>query len=281
MLSLDALLPKQTQLPIKNRFGSRLFGSSIISQDELKSLGIGQPRINPPSEIPRWKEEISSDVVTSPTEFIPDEPYSPKPLENPDYQTLVDRGEAPKVSGPIYSEPLDPDLVNKSIEYFGTTNRPLEAGYIMPRGQLLDFSGRHYAVGYKDKKPKPGQPDYLRNTRGVDHRELGDLVPRGGTEGMIDFIDKSGAIRYDARTNFYDGIREPTSEQKRFMKKMIDYAQGATSIDMYKTPRQYDPETQRYNFDENQRMAEVYPLGTPTVKVLSDINRFFKKGKNA
>ena len=58
------------------------------------------------------------------------------------------------------------------MSHFGVTRNPREAGYILNDGTMLDLSGRHYATGYVNSKPLPGQPDYLRNARAVDHREL-------------------------------------------------------------------------------------------------------------
>jgi hypothetical protein len=70
----------------------------------------------------------------------------------------------------------------------------------MDDGYRLDLSGRHYATGYQQTptgyRPKPGQPDYLAGSRNVDHRELGELVEEGGTEGMLKFMDEAGAVRY-------------------------------------------------------------------------------------
>jgi len=36
-----------------------------------------------------------------------------------------------------------------------------EAGYVLPDGTMLDFSGRHQAVGYEGGKVMAGKPDYL------------------------------------------------------------------------------------------------------------------------
>jgi hypothetical protein len=63
-------------------------------------------------------------------------------------------------------------IQKKMLSHFGATKNPREAGYILNDGTMLDLSGRHYATGYSNSKPLPGQPDYLKNARAVDHREL-------------------------------------------------------------------------------------------------------------
>ena len=94
----------------------------------------------------------------------------------------------------------DEAVIKQATEHFGLTSDAREAGYILPNGKMLDLTGRHYATGYEKVEgryqPQAGQRDYLTGTRNVDHRELGDIGP-GGTEGMHDFMAKSGAVRFD------------------------------------------------------------------------------------
>ena len=51
---------------------------------------------------------------------------------------------------------------SKAKEAFGTTKDPLEAGYVLPGGEMLDFSGRHEGSPERDIKGK----------RYSDHREI-------------------------------------------------------------------------------------------------------------
>jgi len=90
-----------------------------------------------------------------------------------------------------------PDLCAKSKEYYGTTNNIKEAGYILKDGTMLDFSGRHEAVGYEKGKPKPGEPDYLKGTRNVDHRDVKQIIPNLDQpyDKMIRFMKECRAIR--------------------------------------------------------------------------------------
>lgn len=87
--------------------------------------------------------------------------------------------------------------LKKAIEQFGKTFDPKETGYILDDGSRLDFSGRHYAVGYEKTqngmyRPTAGKPDYLSGSRNTDHRELGELP----VSGLFDFMDQTGAVRY-------------------------------------------------------------------------------------
>lgn len=53
-------------------------------------------------------------------------------------------------------------------EKFGTTYDMREAGYILPDGSMLDFSGRHQVRG--------GDTSFLNGNRTVDHREIEDVA---------------------------------------------------------------------------------------------------------
>jgi hypothetical protein len=96
---------------------------------------------------------------------------------------------------------------NKAKSHFGTTTNPDEAGYILSDGRRLDFSGRHYAVGYERGpegayRPKVGEKDYLLGGRNVDHRELPDEVFSFDAPGdepglqMLEFMGKARALRF-------------------------------------------------------------------------------------
>ena len=84
----------------------------------------------------------------------------------------------------------------KAIEHFGLTDNPREAGYLLEDGKMLDFSGRHEAAGYENKKPKKGEPDYLANERVVDHRQVQEIMKSGGWQAVEDFTKDSGVIRF-------------------------------------------------------------------------------------
>lgn len=117
-----------------------------------------------------------------------------------------------------------------AIKYFGLTNNIYEAGYILDDGRMLDLSGRHYASGYKDGKPVKGQPDYLKGSRAVDHRELGEDIPleKSGTDKMTEFMHKTNSMRFH---NLGDQIAAntvgmPTAAQLNILNRESKNAEG-------------------------------------------------------
>lgn len=122
-------------------------------------------------------------------------------------------------------------------KFYGTTNDIREAGYVTPGGRMLDLSGRHYATGYEPTKtgyrPKPGEPDYLRGQRNVDHRE----VPPEFID-MHDFMQKSGAIRIDYASGMISISGPITADQATFLSEWFSHQSGWLEIDDPKTGRQ-------------------------------------------
>jgi len=99
--------------------------------------------------------------------------------------------------------------IETAIKVFGTTGDYNEAGYLLPDGQLLDFSG----------KREGGTP----GTRSYDHRDIGRAGGPGGTEGMMDFAADTGAIRMSVNsgTGFFDIYSRPTAVQRRIMNDIL------------------------------------------------------------
>ena len=116
---------------------------------------------------------------------------------------------------------ISPDsqrLFDAAKERFGTTRDIREAGYVLPDGTMLDFSGRHWTSG--------GDNSWLNGMRQVDHREISDLeferdgnTPTGIETDMSDFI-RRGAIRisYPGAINLYT---KPTAAQRSVLARLI------------------------------------------------------------
>lgn len=127
-----------------------------------------------------------------------------------------------------FAEKQKEGVIEKAIEYFGLTDNYLEAGYMLPDGKLLDFSGRHEAVGYEKGKPKRGERDYLAGQRSVDHREVQDIVDESEWKAVEKFIDKTGAIRMTAVSDHLMVSLQTTQEPTRIQWKLIKDVQTAT-----------------------------------------------------
>lgn len=95
----------------------------------------------------------------------------------------------------------------QSIDHFGTTADIRETGYIMPEGEMLDLSGRHYSEDHPS----------LKGRRNVDHRELPEGILDAGSlsasDRMIKFQQLTGAIRHSPETGGVDLSVAPTRQQ--------------------------------------------------------------------
>jgi hypothetical protein len=108
------------------------------------------------------------------------------------------------------------ELNKKAIELTGVTANPLEAGYILSNGKMLDMTGRHQAAGYVKAGEKfiAEKDDYLKGERAVDHREIAqELVDASGTDAMFKFMSESGAIRVDFNSGIIDSVIPPSNTQ--------------------------------------------------------------------
>lgn len=94
---------------------------------------------------------------------------------------------AVRLPPPVKENPAAVNAFVKAKQYFGTTSDITEAGYILPDGTMLDFTGTHQ-VGPSQR----GQ--WLRGQRSVDHREIQDIVSKSGTQAMYQFVEY-GAVR--------------------------------------------------------------------------------------
>lgn len=91
----------------------------------------------------------------------------------------------------------------------GTTESMEEAGYILPDGTMLDFSGK-----------RDGGPSGVRYE---DHRQL-DIPEMGGITGtdLMEAFIELGAIRTDGANGVMTIAVKPTSQQLRLIEEMID-----------------------------------------------------------
>lgn len=131
-------------------------------------------------------------------------------------------------------------LNKKAINFFGLTENENEAGYILQDGKMLDFSGRYNAVGYENKKPKNNEPDYLKNQRSIDHREINSILNDKKRETRYDSIkeygEETGSIRltkatYDKDINV-EFFKKPTFQQLTRLKSIQYKNRGKIYADL-------------------------------------------------
>jgi site-specific DNA-cytosine methylase len=96
-------------------------------------------------------------------------------------------------------------------KHFGVTGNFRVAGYLLPDGSLLDFSGKHWG-------------DTTSRMRQVDHRDVGEVLNRGnnGINDMIDMIG-SGSIRLMPETGGINLAVYPNEKQRRVLSVYINY----------------------------------------------------------
>lgn len=148
---------------------------------------------------------------------------------------------------------------------FGETKDIREAGYVLPDGSMLDFSGRH--------ELDPGtDSSFLAGRRATDHRainqisfiydENGDEVDTGVSSDMPDFI-KRGAIRIDNNAGSINLSAAPTMAQRRVLRELIRRNGGDVQVDF----------GDGWDSDHYVEYEEA-----SAQRVLGDIDRYFDEG---
>lgn len=146
--------------------------------------------------------------------------------------------------------------VKNAEEYFGTTYKVKEAGYICTDGKMLDFSGRH-----------EGAPGGYRT---VDHRDITDALGEdyGGEDysgGMIKFMSE-GNIRVSPESGGINLSVAPNKAQRSTLDRYISSFRGEVILDIDRT--------------NGDTIASVeYPKYTHSSVVFKDIDDYFDKGK--
>jgi hypothetical protein len=126
----------------------------------------------------------------------------------------------------------DTNFIDDAKKYFGTTKRPLEAGYILPDGTMLDFTGRHETS--KDNWAS------MTDERSVDHRMLTGENMSGfsldsyfqstnNNDIMHEFMAKTGAMRVDFGSSVFQVMRPATKAQLNVLEKNVNKDFAVTS----------------------------------------------------
>lgn len=135
---------------------------------------------------------------------------------------------------------------NKAVDYFGTTTNLNIAGYILPDGRLLDFSGKKFGSDGR--------------SRTIDHREVGDAYDN--EIDMDDFL-KNGAIRIDATSGSINIGAKPTTAQMRIIEQIVSRNTDSVSLELE---------------NNGPSLNEVYDDTTPT-NIKRIINQYFTGGR--
>lgn len=138
--------------------------------------------------------------------------------------------------------PRAPDVLTSEAKrakaFYGTTDNPAEAGYILPDGSWLDLSGSKrgmenfpYASARFPDMTFQGMP----GTRNLPHASIGDVIEKAPS-GMVgkfpgygeaedpvaDFLERSGALRFDGDFGSLEGTRVPTRDQRYSAARALD-----------------------------------------------------------
>ena len=145
----------------------------------------------------------------------------------------------------------------KALEkHFGTTGNFKVAGYLLPDGKLLDFSGKHWG-------------DTSSRSRQVDHRDVQEVLNRGnnGISDMVDMIG-SGSIRLMPEIGGINLAVYPNEKQRRmlslYIKQMLA-TEGQVIID-------YD------SVGGDTVYSREYDKYASSSQILSDIRNYFNNG---
>lgn len=134
-------------------------------------------------------------------------------------------------------------FAQKARKVFGTTENYKEAGWLLPEGDLLDFSG----------KRDGGSP----GMRAYDHRDISRVEEDNSASNRLAFDDfkKGGFIRLFPESSGFEIHAKPTPAQAAELRNWIDYHKGdAIPVDV------------------GRGWGGVYPPKTSPVRILRDIN---------
>ena len=145
--------------------------------------------------------------------------------------------------------------VKTAEEYFGTTYKISEAGYLLTDGKLLDFSGRH-----------EGAPGGYRT---VDYRDITDAFDSNYSDdsysgGMIQFM-RVGNIRLSPESGGINLSVKPNEKQLPMLDRYITSFRGEVTLDID-------------NINGDTVLSVEYPKRTYSKRIINDIINYFDNG---
>lgn len=147
---------------------------------------------------------------------------------------------------------ISDDETSALKNHFGTTRKYEVAGYILPDGSMLDFSGKHWG-------------DTTSDYRQVDHRDVNEVFEdQSGNEAMV-YVIGGGGIRLNPESGGINLSVLPSDAQRRTLRGYINHFNGEVVVD----------------FDDTYgRTIESieYNRGTSAERILSDVENYISQG---
>lgn len=160
------------------------------------------------------------------------------------------------------------DVEQKAIEHFGTTKDFKFAGYMLPDGQLLDFSGAHWLDGASEAEKEQFRQD--NGMRQVDHDDIYEVMEASG-DNRKQFMDR-GNIRLNPEApgfNISSKI-EPTAAQYRELKEFIR--------EVKKNPY-YDASNFYVDIEDTHPNKISYANNLNEDRIINDIKKYYETGE--
>lgn len=143
------------------------------------------------------------------------------------------------------------NVEQKAIAFFGTTHKPLIAGYIISSGEMLDFSGKNQGASGFDRQ--------------CDHREIAscydEIGEMSGTDALIDFLNR-GNIRLMPECGGVELVKVPTTEQIKALRHYINFFNGEIVLDIS-------------DYNGNVILSYEYSEKTASSRIINDIKAVF------
>ena len=132
------------------------------------------------------------------------------------------------------------DMLDRAIKHFGTTYDSNEAGYILPNGDMLDFSGKREGG--------------TKGSRAEDHRAVERFVNEkfdNRSDAMDYFMQQTGAIRISFWGDYglIDLETKPTPDQISVLQRIII---RKSQVDL-SLPGKSEVEEYSLEFDRSER----------------------------
>lgn len=115
-----------------------------------------------------------------------------------------------------------PAIFSRAVGHFGTTEDIAEAGYILPDGQMLDFSGRGKAKNVR------GPNSFGSLKRVLEHDEISQLYDNVSPVAAQDDFLGSGAVRIDGQTGTIQAKGPLTAAQEQRVRDVFHNSRNFT-----------------------------------------------------